>query len=141
MPVRLAGGPSARVGAAARGAVPLFVVLVTGVSVVLLGAGAVLALVAPGLLAGGGQALGRSRVFEDYTASRDGALAVFLLVPLLRRSTAVLRWTLLLVVCVQILDAVLDVSEGRWSIVPVAIAVAGACFLSAMRLRQGEVGG
>jgi hypothetical protein len=110
--------------------------VVTVTTAALLAAGAVVALIAPALLVGDPASLGKSRVFEDYTVSRDAALAVFLLAPLLRRALPLLRSALLLVVGVQLFDAAFDVAGRRWAIAPIAIVLAIACFLSAQRLRR-----
>src|SRR5271170_6162602 len=92
-------------------------------AVVLLGAlltatGAVLALVHPAMLVSPRDEINAAvHVYAGYLAARNGALAVMLLVLLGLRARRALGSLMVLVALIQVLDACMDVVEGRWMIV------------------------
>jgi hypothetical protein len=88
----------------------------------LLAAGAVIALFHPAMLVSGRDEInGAVHIYAGYLASRNLALAIMLVAALLFGAKGMLSNLLLLVALIQLLDAVMDVIEGRW---PVAAGVA-----------------
>ncbi|WP_433965578.1 hypothetical protein [Tunturiibacter gelidiferens] len=100
---------------------------------ILMALGGVIALVKPGLLLGPGDAISPGvRVYAGYLVSRNLALAAMLLVLLFLRAGRMLQGMMLLTAAIQVLDAVLDVIEGRRPIVP-GVLVFGVVFLLGAR--------
>jgi hypothetical protein len=93
----------------------------------LLAAGAVIALFHPVMLVSGHDEMnGAVHIYAGYFASRNVALAIMVVAALCFGGKGMLNDLLLLVVLVQVLDAVMDVVEGRW---PVATGVVGLAVL------------
>jgi hypothetical protein len=88
----------------------------------LLAAGAVIAIFHPAMLVSAHDEInGAVHIYAGYLASRNLALAIMLVAALLFGAKGMLSNLLLLVALIQLLDAVMDVIEGRW---PVAAGVA-----------------
>ena len=113
----------------------LYVSVIAGAT--LMGLGGVIALLKPGLLLGPGEAISSGvRVYAGYLVSRNVAMAAMLLVLLFLRARQMLIGMMFLTAVIQTLDAVLDVCEGRWPIVPGVILFAAIFFLGAQRLSR-----
>jgi hypothetical protein len=101
---------------------------------VLLGAlltatGAVIALFHPAMLVSPQDEINRAvHIYAGYFASRNLALAVLLMVLLSLRARRALSNLMVVVALVQVLDACMDILEGRWMIVP-GVVVFGLIFL------------
>ncbi len=92
-------------------------VVVIGAS--LLAAGAVLAVVKPSMLLGPAEPVTNGvRVYAGYLFSRNVALAVLLIAALTRRFRRNLSGMIALYALIQLLDAVMDCVEGRWTVLP-----------------------
>jgi len=100
-----------------------------------MGTGAVLALVHPAMLVSPHDEInGAVRVFAGYLTARNGVLAVMLVALLALRARRSLGKLMAIVAFIQILDAVMDLLEDRWMLVP-GILVFGLIYLiSAARL-------
>jgi hypothetical protein len=98
---------------------------------VLLGAGAVIALVRPALLVASGADIdAATHVYAGYLATRDAALALVLVVLLALGARQLLAGALLLVALIQVADIVVDATTGRLLLVP-GLAVLTALILGA----------
>jgi hypothetical protein len=87
----------------------------------LLAAGALIALFRPVMLVSAHDEInGAVHIYAGYFASRNLALTIMLIAVLRLGAKGMLRNLLLLVAFIQLLDAAMDVIEGRW---PVAIGV------------------
>ena len=105
----------------------LWIVVLLGA--LLLGAGGVIALVRPAMLVSPRDEINAAvHIYAGYLAARNLALALLLLVALSLRARAALSTLMLLVACIQFLDAIIDVQEGRWIIIP-GVVVLGLLFL------------
>lgn len=111
----------------------LSIVVVLGV--LLLAAGAVIALIHPAMLVSPHDEInGAVRIYAGYFASRNLALAIVLVALLGLRAKKALSNLMVLVALVQLIDACIDCVEGRWVIVP-GVLVFGLIFcLGAYRL-------
>jgi hypothetical protein len=93
----------------------------------LLAAGAVIALFHPVVLVSSHDEMnGAVHIYAGYFASRNLALAIMVVAALCFGAKGMLNDLLLLVALIQLLDAVMDVVEGRW---PVATGVVGLAVL------------
>jgi hypothetical protein len=89
------------------------------IGAVLMGMGAAIALVRPGMLVSpDAEITGAVRAYAGYLVSRNFAVAVLLLAALALRARGMLNTLVLLSACIQFLDAGLDYWEGRWAIAP-----------------------
>jgi hypothetical protein len=112
-------------------AIPLWPRLIVVLGIVLLAAGAVIAVVHPVLLVSPRDQIDEATyVFAGYLASRNMALALMLLVAILLRARKALNILVLLAAAIQLLDIGMDIFEGRWAVVP-AVVILGALFLAA----------
>jgi hypothetical protein len=108
----------------------------------LLIAGAMLALLRPQMLLSPDQPVTPAvRVYAGYLVSRNLALALMLLSALRAGGRVTLHGMMVLYALVQLLDAVMDVIEHRWTLLPLIIVLAllflvGACRLSQNSLRS-----
>jgi hypothetical protein len=113
--------------------------------IVLLGAflmtiGALLALFDPSMLVGKGQEInGAARIFAGYLFSRNLAIAALLVCALLMRAQRALGTLMLLTAAIQLVDAVLDSYEQRWTIVPGVVVLAVAFLIAAGEVSGGPV--
>jgi len=97
----------------------------------LLTAGAVIALFHPVLLVSTQDEInGAVHVYAGYLASRNLALAIMLLVALGFGAKSMLNNLLLLVALIQLLDAVMDVIEGRWPVATGVVVLAVLFFIA-----------
>jgi hypothetical protein len=105
----------------------------------LMAAGGIIALVKPAMLVSSGEQITQpTRVYAGYMGSRNLALSAMLLIMLGIRARGVLRSLMALTAFIQLLDAGMDVVEGRWAIVPGVVVYAviffiGAAWLSGQR--------
>ena len=113
--------------------VPWWVTTIVILGVLLTATGGILALVRPEILAGGpmNQA---AYVYSGYLVSRDLALAAMLLATLAVRSYRVLAGLMLLTVLTQVIDAVVDATTGRASLLPAILVFAVAYLVAAARI-------
>jgi hypothetical protein len=102
---------------------------------ILLGAGAVIALVHPGMLVSPHDPINEAvRIYAGYFAARNFALAILLLVALCLRARKMLASLMLLTAFIQLLDAVIDCFEGRWAVIPGVIVLGIIFFAGAARI-------
>jgi len=105
--------------------------LVVILGALLMGAGAVLALVDPAMLVGRmSEMTGAAQVFAGYFVARNLALAVLLLLLAIIRANRALGQVLALAGLIQLFDFALDCLEGRWTVAP-GVLVLGVLFLFA----------
>ncbi len=109
--------------------------MIAAVGAVLLAAGGFIALVHPAMLTTPGDAInGAVRVYANYFASRNIGIALMIVALLFMGARRALGNLLVLTALIQVVDACLDVMDGRWSILPgvltlgVAFLLAGARF-------------
>ncbi len=74
------------------------------------------------------------RVYAGYLVSRNLCLALMLLAMWMLRARGALGTLLLLNGFVQLFDAVIDVGEGRWMLVPGVLVLSLIFFLGAARV-------
>jgi hypothetical protein len=121
------------------GPMPLWVRLIVILGAMLNALGAVIALVHPAMLVSPRDEINRAvQIYAGYLAARNLALA-FMLVALLvvgaRRSLGNL---MVLVGLIQLLDACMDVYEGRWVVVPGVLIFGLISLIGATRLSDGN---
>jgi hypothetical protein len=121
------------------GATPWWVRLIVIVGSVLTAAGAVIALVHPAMLLSPHDDINRAvQVYAGYMAARNLPLAFMLIALLVVDARHSLGNLMVLVGLIQLLDACMDVYEGRWAVVP-GVLVFGLIFLiGAARLSGGN---
>jgi len=131
--VRLGGGAALR----RADGIAWWIAGITILGALLMIVGCILAVVKPAMLVGPGVELTAAlRVFVGYFVARNAAIAAFLVGAVCLRRRDALMTLLLLASAVQWADAVFDVIEGRWPIVP-GVLVLGVLFgLAGMRLRR-----
>lgn len=89
------------------------------IGALLMALGGVIALVNPGMLLAPGEPITNGvRVYAGYLVSRNIALSVMLLAMLVVRARWMLCGLMLLTALIQALDAVLDIRDGRYMLVP-----------------------
>ncbi len=104
----------------------------------LLAAGALIALLNPAMLVSPHDGINTAvHIYAGYLFSRNIALAILLAASLLFRSKSTLNTLILLTAFIQLLDAVVDCLEGRWTIVP-GVIVFGLLFLVAAARLSGH---
>lgn len=109
--------------------VPLWAKATVILCVVLTGAGAVIALVNPGmLLPPDSEITSAVRTYAGYLTSRNAVLAMMLLVLFILKAHRALGNLLAIVGLIQVLDCIIDCVEKRWSIAP-GVLVLGIIFL------------
>ncbi len=119
-------------------AIPLWPRLVAALGILLLGAGAIIALVHPVLLVSPHDQINQAtRVYAGYLASRNLALAAMLLLTMILRANQALNTLILLTAVVQLFDIVMDIAEGRWAVLP-PVVILGALFLVASARISGH---
>lgn len=107
--------------------------MVAFLAAILMGAGAVIALVRPEMLVAKGADITEPvRVYAGYLVSRNLAIAVCLLVALAMKARNALPAFLALTALVQLLDSVLDAVEDRWPLVP-GVLILGLVLAAAAR--------
>ena len=97
----------------------------------LLAAGALIALFHPAMLVSAHDEInGAVHIYAGYLASRNLALAIMLIAALRLGAKGMLNNLLLLVALIQLLDAVMDVIEGRWPVVAGVVVLAMLFFIA-----------
>jgi hypothetical protein len=115
--------------------IPGWVVAAVILGALLMAMGGVIALVKPAMLVSPFDPInGAVRVYAGYLVSRNLAMATILLVALGLRARSALSILMVLTAFVQLLDAVLDLTEGRWILVPGVAVFAVVFFMGATRL-------
>jgi hypothetical protein len=103
--------------------------------IILLAAGAIIALVHPILLVSPQDQINpAARVYAGYLASRNMALALLLLATLILRARRPLNILVLLTAIIQLLDIGMDFAEGRWAVVPGGAIIAALFFAASARI-------
>ena len=127
--------PQSNVPVNATDLIPLWIKAVVVVCVVMTGMGAAIAWVQPGmLLQPHSEITAAVRTYAGYLTARNTVLAAMLLVLLLAGARRALGNLLAIVGLIQVLDCVMDLVEGRWTIAP-GVLILGIIFLvSASRL-------
>jgi hypothetical protein len=121
------------------GPMPLWVRLIVIFGAMLTILGAVIALVHPVMLVSPHDEINRAvQIYAGYLAARNLALAFMLIALLVVGARRSLGNLMVLVGLIQLLDACMDVYEGRWAVVP-GVLVFGLIFLiGATRLSDGN---
>lgn len=120
---------------AAQASLPWWISLSVIVGALLMGTGAIIALVRPAMLVGpGAEITAAVRVYAGYLVSRNLVLALMLLAMLTLRARRALSTLMVLTGFIQLFDAGLDVTEKRWGIAPGVLIFAIVFFLGAARL-------
>ena len=108
------------------------------VGALLMGAGALIALLNPAMLVSPHDEINTAvHIYAGYLFSRNAALAILLVTSMLFRSKGTLNTLILLTAFIQLLDAAVDCMEGRWVIVP-GVVVFGLLFLLASARLSGH---
>jgi hypothetical protein len=116
-------------------AIPALWVTIVMVGAILLTAGGIIALVHPIMLVSPGDQINSAvHTYAGYLASRNIALAIMLLALLAIRAKIPLASLMILIALVQLIDAGIDCSERRWSIVPGILIFALIFCVGAARL-------
>lgn len=118
--------------------IPVWPRLIVMLGIVLLAAGAVIAVVHPVLLVSPRDQIdAATHVFAGYLASRNMALALMLLVTVILRARKALNVLVLLAATIQLLDIGMDIAERRWAVVP-GVVILGVLFLLASARISGH---
>ena len=104
----------------------------------LMGAGALIALLNPAMLVSPHDEINAAvHVYAGYLFSRNAALAILLVASMIRRAKGTLNTLILLTAFVQLLDAAVDCMEGRGVLVP-GVLIFGLLFLLASARLAGH---
>jgi hypothetical protein len=115
--------------------IPRWVAATACLGIVLLTAGAMIALVQPSLLLAPDDHVTHGvRVYSDYLFSRNLAVAVLLAAALAVRARPLLAALMALTALIQLLDIVLDAATARWVLIPGLLVFVAAFTLGATRL-------
>ena len=118
-----------------RAPLPKWVVLIVVAGALLLGTGAIIAFVNPGMLVSPGSEInGAAHVYAGYLVSRNLALAVLLLVTLSMGARRSLSTLMVLTAAIQVLDAAMNVVEHRWALIPGVLIFAAIFLLGAAQI-------
>ncbi len=99
--------------------------------------GGLIALFKPAMLVSPTDAIsGAVKVYAGYLVSRNLALAIMLLTALALKRRQALSTLMVLVALIQVFDTVMDVVEGRWSLVPGVLVFAIVFFVGAARISE-----
>lgn len=119
-------------------AIPLWPRLIVALGILLLATGAIIALVHPILLVSPHDQINQAtRIYAGYLASRNMSLAVMLFLTMARRANKALNTLILLTAVIQLFDVVMDISEGRWAVLP-GVVILGVLFLLASARISGH---
>jgi hypothetical protein len=119
-------------------AIPIWTKAIVGLGITLLAAGAIIALVHPALLVSPHDQINEAtRVYAGYLASRNMALALMLFLAMVLRANKSLNVLVILTAVIQLFDIVMDISEGRWAVLPPVI-ILGVLFLLASARISGH---
>ncbi|HEX9414398.1 MAG TPA: hypothetical protein VF916_12910 [Ktedonobacterales bacterium] len=111
-------------------------------TIVILGAlltagGGILALVRPETLIGSGQRMNEAAyVYAGYLVSRNLALAIMLLATLALRAWRMLAGLMVLAALTQLIDAVVDATTGRSTLLPIVLIFAVAFLIGVTQLSR-----
>jgi hypothetical protein len=115
--------------------IPRWVAATACLGILLLAAGAMIALVQPSLLLAPNDHVTHGvKVYGDYLFSRNLAIAVLLAAALVARARPLLAALMALTALIQLLDIVLDAATARWVLIPGLLVFAAAFTLGAARL-------
>jgi hypothetical protein len=115
--------------------IPWWVSGIVWIGILLTATGAILALVHPETLVGSDAPMNQAAyVYAGYLVSRDLALAILLLVMLLLKARRVLAGLMALTILTQVIDAIVDLTTGRISLVPPILLLAIAFLIGLMRI-------
>jgi hypothetical protein len=121
-------------------ALPKWLPLIVIPGALLLGAGAIIALVNPAMLASPGIAInGAVHVYAGYLVARNLALAVLLLVTLSMGARRSLSTLMVLTALIQFFDAAMDMMEGRWQLIPGVVVFAVVFLFGAARITGAPI--
>lgn len=119
--------------------IPAWVAGFAALACLLLATGASLALFSPQRLTPPGVEINAAvRIYAAYTFSRNLSLLVVLLMALLKRSRSTLRTAMGMFSLVNLFDAVMDVIEGRYAIVAIALVLSLLGALAFARLSGSQ---
>jgi hypothetical protein len=118
--------------------IPWWLGLIVILGAVLTAMGAVIALVHPAMLVSPHDEInGAVHIYAGYLVARNTAIAIMLVALLSIGAKRALGNLMVLVGLIQLLDACMDVAEGRWSVAP-GVLIFGVVFLiAAARLSDG----
>ena len=117
---------------------PWWVAGIVVLAVVLMIAGAVIAVAKPAMMVGPHDEINNAvKIFAGYLFARNLALGGMLLVAFVRRDRGTLGTLLLLAAFTQLLDGAMDCAEARWTIAPGVIVLAILFFVAAAQISGG----
>jgi hypothetical protein len=117
--------------------IPWWVVTIVILGALLTASGGILALVRPDMLVGSDAPMNQAAyVYAGYLVSRDLALAAMLLATLALRAYRVLAGLMALTVLTQVIDAIVDATTGRATLLPMILVFAVAYLIAAIRIWQ-----
>jgi hypothetical protein len=115
--------------------VPSWVNIVVVVCAVLMGAGAIIALVNPRMLVDRHAEINAAvRTYAGYLTARNGTLAIMLLVLLAVGARRALGGLMAIVGFIQLADFVVDCVDARWSVAPGVLVLGILLLMAAGRL-------
>lgn len=111
--------------------IPLWTRLVALLGALLSLAGGVISLANPAMLTGPHDAINNAvHIYAGYTAARDLAVALLLLLLVLLSARHALGQLMFMVGLIQLIDTAIDCVEARWSVAP-GVLILGILFLAA----------
>jgi hypothetical protein len=114
---------------------PWWLSLMVVLGALLMATGGVIALVHPAMLVPPNDEINHAvHIYAGYLASRNLALAIMLLAMLGLRARDALSTLMVLTAVIQLLDACIDCTEGRWAIVPGVLIFGLVFFIGAARI-------
>lgn len=103
-------------------ALPWWLVTIVIIGALLAAAGAFAAIFRPDMLLGSGQTMNdAANVYAGYLVSRGLAVAVMLLALLILRAWRMLAGLMVFTALLQLIDAVVDLVEGRYLLLPILL--------------------
>ena len=119
---------------------PKWLPLIVIPGALLLGAGAVIALAKPAMLVAPGTEINSAvHVYAGYLVARNLALALLLLVTLSMGARRSLSTLMVLTAVIQVLDAAMDIVEGRWPLIPGVLVFAALFLFGATRITGSPI--
>jgi hypothetical protein len=116
-------------------AVPVWANIIVILSAVLMGLGAVIALVKPEMLVDPHAVINPAvRVFAGYLTARNLTLALMLLVLLVVGARRALGNLVAVVGFIQVMDCIVDCAEARWTVAPGVLVLGILLLLAADRI-------
>lgn len=116
-------------------AVPVWVNVVVVLGAVLMGLGAVIALLKPEILVGPHAEITEAvRIYAGYLTARNLTLAVMLLVLLAMGARRALGNLVAVVGLIQVMDCIVDCAEARWTVAPGVLVLGVALLIAAAKL-------